>query len=94
MPESPRQTEDMPSLPKKQSLKGILRSGNSSRQSEAEAVHAKRLLFIQDAVGSTEENLQDAIEAETYEFTKMYPNSSPRQRKSGRTRPSPSSPTP
>jgi rubrerythrin len=41
--------------------------------SEAEAVHAKRLLFIQDAVGSTEENLQDAIEAETYEFTKMYP---------------------
>lgn len=41
--------------------------------SEAEAVHAKRLLFILNAVKKTEENLQDAIEAETYEFTKMYP---------------------
>ncbi len=41
--------------------------------SDAEAVHAKRLLFVRNAVGSTEENLQDAIEAETYEFTKMYP---------------------
>lgn len=41
--------------------------------SEAEAIHAKRLLFIQNAVRSTEENLQDAIEAETYEFTTMYP---------------------
>lgn len=41
--------------------------------SEAEAVHAKRLLFIMDAVGSTEENLEGAIEGETYEFTEMYP---------------------
>ncbi len=41
--------------------------------SEAEAVHAKRLLFIRNAVGSTEENLKGAIEGETYEFTKMYP---------------------
>ena len=41
--------------------------------SEAEAIHAKRLLFIMNAVGSTEENLKGAIEGETYEFTQMYP---------------------
>ncbi|HOB17200.1 MAG TPA: ferritin family protein [Candidatus Methanoculleus thermohydrogenotrophicum] len=41
--------------------------------SEAEAIHAKRLLFIRNAVGSTEENLKGAIEGETFEFTKMYP---------------------
>jgi rubrerythrin len=41
--------------------------------SEAEAVHAKRLLFILNAVGKTEENLKKAIEGENYEFTDMYP---------------------
>ena len=41
--------------------------------SEAEAVHAKRLLFIKNAVGSTEENLKGAIEGENYEFMTMYP---------------------
>jgi len=41
--------------------------------SEAEAVHAKRILFVQSGVGSTEENLKGAIDAETYEFTAMYP---------------------
>jgi rubrerythrin len=42
--------------------------------SEAEAVHAKRLLFILNAVGSTEENLKKAVEGENYEFTTMYPS--------------------
>jgi len=41
--------------------------------SEAEAIHAKRILFILDAVGTTEENLKTAMEGENYEFTEMYP---------------------
>lgn len=41
--------------------------------SEAEAVHAKRILFIMNAVGSTEENLKGAMEGENYEFMEMYP---------------------
>ncbi|MDD2473191.1 MAG: rubrerythrin family protein [Methanoculleus sp.] len=41
--------------------------------SEAEAVHAKRLLFVLSAVGSTEENLKGAMEGENYEFMEMYP---------------------
>ncbi len=41
--------------------------------SEAEAVHAKRLLFILGQVGSTEENLKKSVEGENYEFTTMYP---------------------
>lgn len=41
--------------------------------SEAEAIHAKRLLFILNAVGSTEENLKGAMEGENYEFMEMYP---------------------
>ncbi|MDV2480961.1 rubrerythrin family protein [Methanoculleus sp. Wushi-C6] len=41
--------------------------------SEAEAIHAKRLLFIMNAVGSTEENLKGAMEGENHEFMEMYP---------------------
>ncbi|RXE56903.1 rubrerythrin [Methanoculleus taiwanensis] len=41
--------------------------------SEAEAIHAKRLLFILNQVGKTEENLKKSIEGENYEFTTMYP---------------------
>ncbi|MDN7024747.1 rubrerythrin family protein [Methanoculleus sp. FWC-SCC1] len=41
--------------------------------SQAEAVHAKRLLFILGQVGSTEENLKKSVEGENYEFTTMYP---------------------
>ncbi len=41
--------------------------------SEAEAIHARRLLFVLNAVGRTEENLKRSIEGETYEFTTMYP---------------------
>ncbi len=61
--------------------------------SEAEAVHAKRLLFILNAVGSTEENLKSAMEGENYEFMEMYPpRSSPRRRRSAKTRHRSSSP--
>lgn len=41
--------------------------------SQAEAVHAKRLLFVLGQVGSTEENLKKSVEGENYEFTTMYP---------------------
>lgn len=40
---------------------------------EAEAVHAKRLLFVLDDVGSTKENLDASVSGETYEYKEMYP---------------------
>jgi len=39
----------------------------------AEAVHALNHLRAMGGVKSTAENLQEAIEGETFEFTKMYP---------------------
>jgi len=62
--------------------------------SEAEAIHAKRLLFIQNAVGSTEENLKGAVEGRPLSSRRCTLSSLPRQRRSGRTRPLSSSPTP
>ncbi|MFZ5643069.1 MAG: rubrerythrin family protein [Bacillota bacterium] len=41
--------------------------------SEAEAIHAYSELRALGAIKSTAENLQAAIEGETYEFTNMYP---------------------
>ncbi len=41
--------------------------------SEAEAIHARRLLRVMGAIGSTEENLKKGIGGETEEFTTMYP---------------------
>ena len=41
--------------------------------SEAEAIHARRLLKAMGAIGTTEENLKKAVEGETEEFTSMYP---------------------
>jgi rubrerythrin len=41
--------------------------------SEAEAIHAKRLLFVMQGVHSTGENLAASIEGETEEFSTMYP---------------------
>jgi rubrerythrin len=41
--------------------------------SEAEAIHARRLLFVLGKVGSTEENLAASVEGETEEYTSMYP---------------------
>jgi rubrerythrin len=40
---------------------------------EAERIHAEGHLKSMDGVGSTADNLQAAINGETYEFTEMYP---------------------
>ena len=40
---------------------------------EAETIHAHAHLRNAKKIGSTAENLQDALSGETYEFTKMYP---------------------
>jgi rubrerythrin len=39
----------------------------------AETVHAHNHLGVLQGIGSTAENLKEAINGETYEFTKMYP---------------------
>ncbi|MFW5986960.1 MAG: rubrerythrin family protein [Methanohalophilus sp.] len=39
----------------------------------AETVHAHNHLEIMNGIKSTEENLREAIEGETYEFEEMYP---------------------
>ena len=41
--------------------------------SAAEKIHAEGHLRAMDGIGSTAENLQTAIDGETYEFTEMYP---------------------
>jgi rubrerythrin len=41
--------------------------------SEAEAIHAKKLLKVLGAIGPTQNNLKESIAGETYEFTEMYP---------------------
>ena len=41
--------------------------------SEAEAIHAKKLLKVLSTIGSTEKNLEASILGETHEFTTMYP---------------------
>ncbi len=41
--------------------------------SEAEAIHAKKLLKVLTAIGPTEKNLEASIEGETHEYTSMYP---------------------
>jgi rubrerythrin len=41
--------------------------------SEAEAIHAKKLLKVLSAIGSTKENLEAGIAGETHEYTSMYP---------------------
>jgi rubrerythrin len=41
--------------------------------SEAEAIHAKKLLKVLAAVGPTAKNLEASIAGETHEFTTMYP---------------------
>ncbi len=40
---------------------------------EAERIHAEGQLKAMDGIGSTTENLQAAIDGETYEYTTMYP---------------------
>jgi rubrerythrin len=41
--------------------------------SEAEAIHAKRLLKVLGSIGKTEENLKASVVGETHEYTEMYP---------------------
>jgi rubrerythrin len=41
--------------------------------SEAEAIHAKKLLKVLTAIGPTAKNLEGSIAGETYEYTSMYP---------------------
>jgi len=41
--------------------------------SEAEAIHAQRHLEVAKKILSTAENLQDAVNGETYEYESMYP---------------------
>lgn len=41
--------------------------------SAAEKIHAEGHLRAMDGIGSTADNLQTAIDGETYEFTNMYP---------------------
>lgn len=41
--------------------------------SEAEAIHAKKLLKVLTAIQSTEKNLEASVEGETHEFKTMYP---------------------
>jgi rubrerythrin len=41
--------------------------------SEAEAIHAKKLLKVMAAVGPTTQNLEAAIAGETHEYESMYP---------------------
>jgi rubrerythrin len=41
--------------------------------SEAEAIHAKKLLKVLSAIGPTAQNLEGSIAGETHEFTSMYP---------------------
>ena len=41
--------------------------------SEAETVHARNHLEAMQGIGTTEDNLKQAIRGEHYEFTEMYP---------------------
>ncbi len=41
--------------------------------SEAEAVHAKKLLKAMGKIRTTKENIQGSISGETHEYTEMYP---------------------
>ena len=42
--------------------------------SEAEAIHAKKLLKVLAVIETTEKNLEASIAGETHEFTEMYPD--------------------
>ncbi len=54
-----------------QGLPNIARLFRTTAQ--AERIHAEGHLKAMEKIGSTLENLQAAIDGETYEFTKMYP---------------------
>jgi len=41
--------------------------------SEAEAIHAKKLLMVLGTIGKTEDNLKASVAGETHEYMEMYP---------------------
>lgn len=51
---------------------------------EAETIHASNELYFAGKVGNTMENLQTAIDGETYEYTVMYPTMMQTAQKEGR----------
>ena len=53
---------------------------------EAETVHARNHLKVLGGIGSTQENLKEAISGEEYEFTKMYPSFIEQAKEEGQTR--------
>jgi len=42
--------------------------------SEAEAIHAKKLLKVLAKIDTTEKNLESSVAGETHEYTQMYPD--------------------
>ena len=59
---------------KKADQEGLPQVAKLSRAAaEAETIHAHAHLRNAKKIGTTAENLQDALAGETYEFTKMYP---------------------
>ena len=55
-------------LPQKLEARSLCKERN-----EAERIHAEGHLKALDMIASTAENLQGAIDGETFEFSKMYP---------------------
>lgn len=53
---------------------------------EAETVHAHSHFKVMGGIASTEENLNEAIEGETHEFTSMYPGMVDQAKEEGFTR--------
>jgi len=50
---------------------------------DAETIHAHSHLRVMDGIRTTKENIQEAIEGETHEFTKMYPQMIENAKKEG-----------
>ena len=54
----------------------------------AETVHAHAHLRAMGGIGTTQENLEEAVSGETYEFKSMYPNMIEAAKEEGKQRPS------
>ena len=52
---------------------------------EAETVHAHAHLRAMGGIGTTQENLEEAVSGETYEFKSMYPNMIAAAKEEGKT---------
>ena len=72
--ENHRQIENIWHLLKRLKMKGLVQVAKLFRAAaEAETVHAHNHLRVMGGVKSTKENIEEAIEGETHEYTKMYP---------------------